>query len=261
MYRSIFVSHGAPTLVLEDRPATRFMRELGAALGRPRAIVCVSAHWETEMPAVSLACPPETIHDFHGFPEALYRLRYPAPGAPEVGRRVARLLEEAGLACHLDPDRGLDHGAWVPMMLAWPEADVPVTQLSIQHHLGTRHHLRVGEALAPLADEGVLVLGSGSATHNLGEAIGALRSGQEPGSPSEWARAFEAWLVDRVAGGDTGALCEYRRLAPHGARAHPRDEHFLPLLVAAGAGGGRGRALHRSFTLGSLAMDAFGFPA
>lgn len=258
---SVFVSHGSPTTALTDTPAHRFLMGLGAALPRPSAILCVSAHWESEAPTVSTALSPETIYDFYGFPDELYRLSYPAPGAPELATRTVEVLRAAGFACEVDPDRGLDHGAWVPLLLSYPEAGVPVTQLSVQHHLGPAHHEAIGRALAPLRAEGVLVLGSGNITHNLKDALGRLRGG--PGadlSTPEWAGAFDAWVAERVEAGGFEELADYRALAPHAEVAHPRDEHFLPLLTAAGAGGGvPGRALHRGFELGSLSMAAYVF--
>jgi 4,5-DOPA dioxygenase extradiol len=248
----VFVSHGAPTLVLEDHPARHFLAQLGRELPRPKAILCASAHWETDRPTVSTAERPQTIHDFYGFPEQLYRLRYPAPGAPDLARRAAGLLRAAGLTCAEDPSRGLDHGAWSPLILIYPEADVPVTQLSIQPGKGPEHHLAVGRALGALSDEGILVLGSGGAVHNLGHFRVDRRT------PADWAIAFEDWLTERLAGGDAAALAKYEGLAD-GAKAHPTDDHFLPLFVALGAAGpgARGRALHRSFAHGSIAMSAY----
>ncbi len=249
---TLFVSHGAPTLILEDRPARAFLKSLGQLLPRPKAIVAVSAHWDTDLPAVSLAYRPDTIHDFYGFPEALYRLRYPAPGAPELAERVARL---AG-AAH-DPHRGLDHGAWVPAMLAWPEADIPIFQLSVQPAQSPAHHIALGRSLASLRAEGVLVMGSGSATHNLRALV---RGGGET-EPEPWAQEFDDWLAETVEAGDEAALADYRAQAPNAVDAHPTDEHFLPLHVAFGAAGkgARGRALHRSFTLGNLSMASYAF--
>lgn len=227
------------------------MAGLGGQLPRPNAILCVSAHWETDRPAVSGATHPETIHDFFGFPDALYRLRYPAPGAPQLAGKVAKVLSGAGISCDVDPARGLDHGAWNPLLLAFPDADIPVTQLSIQAHLDPAHHLEVGRALRPLREEAVLILASGGAVHNLRQ----FHVDRE--TPATWAAAFEEWLVARVGAGDEDALVSYRVTQPQARQAHPRDEHFLPLFVAMGAGGGRGRALHRSFAHGSLSMAAF----
>ncbi|MBX9947379.1 MAG: dioxygenase [Reyranella sp.] len=248
---TIFVSHGAPTLILDDVPARAFLAGLGRQLPRPAAIVAVSAHWDTDLPAVSLARRPDTIHDFYGFPEALYRLRYGAPGAPELAERVARLVG----AAH-DHHRGLDHGAWVPAMLAWPEADVPIFQLSVQPAASPADHIALGRKLAALRGEGVLVMGSGSAIHNLRALVRGADSEPEP-----WARDFDDWLAAAVEKGDEAALADYRAQAPNASDAHPTDEHFLPLHVAFGAAGpgARGRALHRSFTLGNLSMASYAF--
>lgn len=251
---ALFVSHGAPTLPLEDIPARAFLRDLGAALPRPRAILAVSAHWLTDRPAVSAATRPETIHDFYGFPAELYGLRYPAPGDADLAGRVQELLSSEGLDAAVDAERGLDHGAWVPLMLMYPGADVPVIQLSLQPQLGTRHHLRLGAALAPLRDEGVLILGSGGATHNLREFRG--RGADDP--LEAYAGRFARWLSDAVERGDREALADYRALAPDAARNHPSEEHLLPLHVAAGAGA-RGERIHHSASYGILAMDAYRF--
>lgn len=247
----IFLSHGSPMLVFEDIPARSFMAGLGETLPRPDAILCVSAHWTTERPMVSGAERPETIHDFYGFPEELYRLQYPAPGAPELAGRVRDALGAAGLDCTIDADHGLDHGAWNPLMLVYPKADVPVTQLSIQPQLGPAHHLALGSALVPLRREGVLIVATGGAVHNLRQ----FHVDRE--KPAHWALSFEAWLSDRIAAGDAAALVDYRQSRPDGKLAHPTDEHLMPLFIAMGAGGGKGRALHRSFAHGSLSMAAY----
>jgi 4,5-DOPA dioxygenase extradiol len=255
-FPSVFVSHGAPTLALEQNETVEFLKRLGGELGRPKAILCVSAHWNTEVPAVSAAERPETIYDFGGFPEELYHMRYPAPGAPRLAERVPELLGGAGLPCTVAPARGLDHGAWVPLKLIYPDADVPVTQLSVQPLLGTGHHLGLGRALAPLREEGVLILATGSATHNLSR----IGRGEVP---PDWASEFDEWLFRKITEGAVEELLDYRRLAPHAAVAHPTDEHLLPLFVALGAGSGessrRGRSLHRGWTWGSLSMAAYGF--
>ncbi len=256
--KSLFVSHGSPTLILEDLPATRFLRRLGSDVARPKAIVAVSAHWMTRMPAVSGAARPETIHDFYGFPPPLYALKYAAPGAPDLAERLAEALRSAGFQAVIDPEQGLDHGAWVPAMLAWPAADIPILQLAVQPHLDAAHHYAMGQALAPLVAEGLLVMGSGSATHNLR----ALDRGRHE-SVAQWAQHFDDWLVAAIEAGDVAALLDWKHQAPHARMAHPTDEHFLPLFVAMGAAGAntRGRTLHRSFTHGALSMSAFAFEA
>lgn len=250
---AIFISHGSPMLVFEDVPARDFLVQLGQELDRPRAVLCISAHWETAEPAASGAERPETIHDFHGFPEALYRLQYPAPGAPDLAARAIDLLAAAGIQGSVDPQRGLDHGAWNPLMLMYPNADVPVTQLSVQPNHGPAHHLAMGHALAPLCREGVLVMGSGGAVHNLAQ----FRVDRT--NPASWAVSFDDWLGERIAAGDELRLVNYRRMQPDATHAHPSEEHVLPLFVAMGAGGegAKGRELHRSFTHGSLSMAAY----
>jgi 4,5-DOPA dioxygenase extradiol len=251
---TVFVSHGAPTLPLTPAPARDFLAGYGAALGRPSAILAVSAHWETEGPVLDAAEAPETIHDFYGFPRALYEMRYAAPGAPTLARRAAELLGHAGMPARLER-RGLDHGAWVPLLLMYPEADIPVVQLSLQTHLGAAHQRRVGEALQPLREDGVLILGSGSATHNLGEFRGAGIDAPAP----DWVTGFADWLAKTVEAGDDEALLDYRRAAPHAARNHPSEEHFLPIFTALGAAGhgAEGRRVHASTTYGVLAMDVY----
>jgi 4,5-DOPA dioxygenase extradiol len=246
----IFVSHGAPTLVFEPIPARDFMVGLAASLPRPTSILCVSAHWQATRPTASTAVRPETIYDFYGFPDELYRLRYPAPGAPALARRAQALLADAGIEGELDDRRGLDHGAWNPLLLLYPEADIPVAQLSLIEG-DPAAHVAVGRALAPLTEEGVLVLASGGAVHNLGQ-FRVDRS-----RPADWAIGFDDWLAGRITAGDEAALLGYRQRAD-GRMAHPSDDHILPLFVALGAARGKpGRALHRSFAHGSLSMAAY----
>jgi 4,5-DOPA dioxygenase extradiol len=254
---ALFVSHGSPTMPLERSAANDFLRKLGPALGRPNAILMVSAHWDTERPAVSAAQRPETIHDFYGFPPELYRLRYPAPGAPQLADKVAGLLERKGMRADIDPARGLDHGAWTPLILMYPEADIPVTQLSIQSHLGPAHHVQLGEALRPLRDEGVLVFASGGATHNLRE----LRFQRGNAVPQPWVAEFSEWLAAALQARRTADLVDYRARAPHAVRNHPTDEHLIPLFVALGAGdrGGATQRLHSSIESGVISMDAWRF--
>jgi 4,5-DOPA dioxygenase extradiol len=255
---TLFVSHGSPMLALRDSPARRFLQGLGKSLERPQAILVVSAHWETRgNPAVSLAPRPATIHDFGGFPRALFEIQYAAPGAPDAAERAAALLEAHGIPVGRSTQRGLDHGAWVPLSLMYPEADIPVTQLSLVHGAGPADHERLGHALAALRGEGVLVIGSGSLTHNLYEF-----SGQEIDAPAPpWVREFEAWMNVRLESGERAALLDYRRAAPSAARNHPTEEHLLPLFVAMGAAGPDARAtrLHASVEHGVLAMDVYAF--
>lgn len=257
LFPSLFVSHGPPSLVLMDCPARRFLAGYGAVVGRPRAILAVSAHWESATPAVATGEYPETIHDFYGFPRELYALRYPAPGAPEIANAAADRLEPAGFTVVREPTRGLDHGAWAPLMLLYPDADIPVAQIAIQTSLGPAHHLALGEALRPLRAEGVLILGSGNLTHNLAE----IRTQAADAPAPEWVRSFADWAAARLAAGDRAALLTYRTRAPHGARNHPSEDHLLPLFAAFGAAtpGAGGERVHASTLYGVLAMDAYRF--
>lgn len=258
----VFIGHGSPMQIPEGAPGRGFLGRLGTELPKPTAILCVSAHWETREPTVSTTAAPETIYDYYGFPDELYAVTYPAPGAPDMARHAADLLTKAGLACGLDETQGLDHGAWVPLRLMYPDADVPVAQLSLQHHLGPGHHLAVGRALAPLAEDGVLVLGAGNLTHNMQAAIRSMQGGPDA-EPEEWALGFDRWIGDAVTEGRWDDLVNYRSLAPFAEMAHPRDEHYLPLLVAAGAGGSdaRGRRLNDEFLYGTLSQAAYAFDA
>lgn len=251
---AVFVSHGAPTLLIDPGPTRDFLQRLGRSLSRPRAVLCISAHWEADHPTVTQASHPETIHDFYGFPEELYRVTYPAPGDPSLAGEVIRLLETAGFEVSASPARGLDHGAWVPLSLMFPEADVPVVQLSVQPALGSSHHVRMGRALQPLRDAGVLILGSGGATHNLREFRGQAIDVSSP----DYVQAFETWLCQVVTTGQKGALLDYLVQGPDAQRNHPTAEHFLPLFVPLGAARrDEGRLLHRGFTYGILSMAAF----
>lgn len=255
---SLFVPHGAPTFALRPGAAGAALASMAAALPQPRAIIMVSAHWETTVPTVGTANRLATIHDFYGFPEALYALRYPASGCREGAAEVRKALADAGFAVAEDAQRGLDHGAWVPLRLMFPDADVPVIPLSIQQGADAAHHLRLGRALAPLAARGFLVIASGNLTHNLRDYQIVSRSGgQSPG----YVREFADWMGARMASHDTAALLDYRREAPGGMQAHPSEEHLMPLFVALGAAGDNGevRRFHAGIDDYVLAMDAFAF--
>jgi 4,5-DOPA dioxygenase extradiol len=256
---SLFVSHGSPMTAIEPGAVRDAWTALVRALPRPRAILIASAHWETQLPMLTGNPKPETIHDFGGFPDALYRLRYPAPGSPELAAEAVAALKDAGITAGIDGCRGLDHGAWVPLMHMYPDADLPVVQLSVQPARGAAHHLALGRALAPLAGRDVLIIGSGHVTHNLRDW---MMHSRRP-APLPYVGAFADWLADRLAANDVEALSAWRERGPDAVRAHPSDEHFLPLLVAFGAAGGAPRAtrVHRDIVGGALAMDAYRFDA
>jgi len=257
---TVFVSHGSPMTALDADGAGVAWKKFADALPRPKAILMASAHWETEIPMLTGAEKPETIHDFSGFPDELYRIRYNAPGSPELARRVRELLKAQQQCAGIDGTRGLDHGAWTPLLHMYPDAHVPVVQLSVQTGLGAKHHLALGQALAPLADEGILIMGSGHMTHNLREGFAAMRPGGH-GQPYAYVAEFRHWVGERIRAKDTDALTDYRRLAPHAARAHPSEEHFLPLFVAMGAAGQgfQPELLYQEIALQALAMDAWAF--
>jgi len=253
----VFVSHGSPMLPFEDIPARKFLLGLGAKLPRPKAVLCISAHWEAAVPSVTGAEKLATIHDFYGFPRALYELEFDAPGSPDLAARAVALLKETGLEAKVDAGRGRDHGCWNPLMLIYPQSGIPVVQLSLIEGADAEAHLKLGRALAPLRKEGVLIFCSGGAVHNLRWLD---REGR--GGTIDWAAEFDRWVGERVEAGDAEALAHYRDAAPNAILAHPSEEHFLPLLVAVGAAsdgsvGAKGRRIHDSFNLGSLSMAAY----
>jgi 4,5-DOPA dioxygenase extradiol len=252
---ALFVSHGAPTFALDPGLLGPKLKQLGERLPDLAALAVVSAHWQTDAVRVMQTAAPETLHDFGGFPEALYRLRYPAPGAPSHASDTVALLKAAGIEASLDDRRGLDHGAWVPLLYLLPKAQVPVYQVSMPFDLDARGALRLGKALKSLRQRGVLVMGSGSLTHNLGEI------GLSDPNATRYAAEFTAWIRAHIEKRDLQALAEYRRRAPHAERAHPTEEHFLPLLVALGASGDGDAVtvLDGGMTYGVLSMESYVF--
>ena len=251
---------------LEPGAAGAFWSALGpaieAAAARPQAILAVSAHSLARAPTLLAAAQHSTVHDFSGFPDALYRLRYDAPGAPDLATQVMTLLHGAGLPVHSSVDGGLDHGIWTPLRFMWPAADVPVLPLAFPPDWTPTQLFALGQALAPLAGQGVLILGSGSITHNLRMVFGV--SGRPPLDAPEIkeSAAFRSWWAGKTATADWPALLDYRRQAPFAALMHPTDEHLLPFFVAAGAGSpGAGHRLHHSLTYGCLGMDGYAFGA
>jgi len=250
---TLFISHGSPTFALEPGKLGPQLGALGARLPRPRAVLVMSPHWMTRAVEVQALSAPATIHDFGGFPPALYALAYPAPGAPEVAAEVRALLARQGISAAASTTGGLDHGAWVPLMHLYPAADVPVLQVSQPATRDPRAIFALGEALAPLREAGVLLVGSGTLTHNLYEfRSGAARDGY----PAE----FAAWVWQRIAAGDVDGLLDYRAQAPHAVRAHPTDEHLMPLFFALGAAGAApAERLDGGISDGILSMDSFVF--
>ncbi|MEK1909346.1 MAG: class III extradiol ring-cleavage dioxygenase [Pseudomonas chlororaphis] len=254
MLPSLFISHGSPMLALEPGASGPALARLAAELPRPKAIVVVSAHWESQDLRVSSNPRPQTWHDFGGFPAALFAVQYPASGQPELAEQVAQLLRADGLPAQLDDQRPFDHGVWVPLSLMYPQADIPVVQVSLPSRMGPALQTQVGHALSSLRQQGVLLIGSGSITHNLRE----LDWHAGPESIEPWAKAFRDWMIEKLAANDEAALHDYRRQAPNAVRSHPSDEHLLPLYFARGAGGDFSIA-HQGFTMGALGMDIYRF--
>jgi 4,5-DOPA dioxygenase extradiol len=248
---TLFLSHGSPMHAIQPGAVRAVWEGIARDLPRPKAILIASAHWETAAPALTANAKPETIHDFYGFPKPLYEIQYPANGDPALASRSVALLKD--FKAIADPIRGLDHGAWSPLLYMYPKADVPVVQIAVQTALGTQHHVEVGRALAPLAREGVLIIGSGHMTHNLSE--------RRDGAPAAYAKEFQAWVKQKIDGHDLEQLADYRKLRPDGVRAHPTDEHFLPLFIALGSASANYKAQHLydGIEMGSLAMDAYRF--
>lgn len=254
---SLYISHGSPMTALNPGLVGERLSALAARLPRPRAIVMASAHWLTHQPVVGGHARPPTIHDFGGFPQALFDLQYPAPGDPALAQEIAQRLNAAGLPTAIDPQRGLDHGAWVPLRFLYPQAEIPVVPLAIQPMRGPAHQFALGRALAPLREQGVLLIGSGSITHNLHD----WRSYQD-GKEAPYVRPFIEWVEQRLQADDSAALLDYRRQAPHAVQAHPSDEHLQPLHFAMGAAGGDALGAQRidaGIDAGFLAMDIYRF--
>jgi 4,5-DOPA dioxygenase extradiol len=241
-------------LALEPGASGPALARLAAELPKPKVIVIVSAHWESNELLVSGNPQPDTWHDFGGFPKALFEVQYPAPGDPQLAAEVVELLKSGDLPARIDAKRPFDHGVWVPLSLMYPQADIPVVQVSLPTRGGPALQTRVGHALRSLREQGVLLIGSGSITHNLRE----LDWHAGPESVEPWAKAFRDWMIEKLAANDEVALHDYRQQAPNAVRNHPSDEHLLPLYFARGAGGEFSVA-HQGFTLGALGMDIYRF--
>jgi 4,5-DOPA dioxygenase extradiol len=264
---ALFVSHGSPMFALEVGESGPALTRLGSELKKRagdglRGVVIMSPHWMARSPAVMTNAKPVTWHDFGGFPQELYALDYPAAGAPDLASEVIGLLRQGGIEAQSDPKRPLDHGAWVPLMHLFPAADVPVVQVALPAGWSPAQIYAMGQALQPLRERGVLVIGTGSMTHNLGEFFGGERK------PDPYVVEFSRWVESAVERGDLPSLLDYRRLAPHAQRAHPSDDHFLPIFFTLGAGGfGSAEApvrpgyVTREVMYGMLAMDSFTLPA
>jgi 4,5-DOPA dioxygenase extradiol len=253
---AVFLAHGSPMLAIEQDDFTAALRRFGAGLPRPRAIVIVSAHWEAQGAIrVTGSERPPLIYDFSGFPEEMYEVRYPCPGDPALASELVQMLSAAGVKATLDPGRGLDHGAWVPLKHAFASADIPVVEVALPTPRTPAGLAQAGKALAPLRDRGVLLAGSGGIVHNLRR----VRLDDKRAPADAWARDFDAWVWERVQALDLASLSAYRDRAPQAALAAPTPEHFDPLFFVLGAAvpGARVSALYEGFHYGNLSMRSF----
>ncbi len=252
----VFISHGSPMVAVESDAYTKALRRLGEDLPLPRAIVVVSAHGESPAPLrVTGSEKPPIVYDFFGFPEELYRLRYPSPGNPDLGSEIVELLSQAGFEARLDPARGLDHGAWVPMLHAYPDARVPLLEVTLPVPRKASELLKIGQALAPLRSRGVLLVGSGGVVHNLGR----LHWGDKNAPVDPWARRFDDWIRARLEKKDREEIRDYSAGAPESKLAVPTTEHFDPLFFVLGAAAGADRVVdvYEGFQYGNLSMRTF----
>lgn len=259
---TLFVSHGGPDIVLADTEARHYLETVSTLMPRPKAIVIVSAHFETDGVAVVTDPKPGMIYDFGGFAPELYRMVYPAKGEPALAERVFGMLEAAGLNPHTYEKRGYDHGTWTPLMLAFPDAGIPIVQVSIDPTRDAAWHYAIGKALAPLREEGILLIGSGHITHNLRAYFTTIRRGAEPDPVlAGKVHAFTEWFEERLAAGDSDALLHWKDRAPYPSENHPTDEHLMPIFFALGAAGeaGKGRRVHNSVDHGFFANDSYLF--
>lgn len=224
-----FISHGAPSFAIEPDALSAYLHKLGKSLPNVKAVLIVSPHWQTRQLEVMSTLKPETVHDFFGFPAALYDLQYPAQGDPVLARSVTDLLNQQGFTAIENTSQGYDHGAWVPLLYLFPNHTIPVIQVSLPIHFNPQLAFNLGKALTSLRDEGVMIIGSGGLTHNLYE----LQS--KEAKPEAYIEEFTDWVDEKIQSKDFDKLLEYRNLAPHSKRAHPTEEHLLPLFVALGA--------------------------
>ncbi|MCJ8012940.1 dioxygenase [Paenibacillus sp. KQZ6P-2] len=255
MMPSYFFAHGAPSLVLEEHAYTDLLKNFASHTTKPKAIVIFSAHWEEPVQTVSAVDLYSTIYDFGGFQDDLYRMTYPAPGDRSLSDQIQSLFTEHGIPSRLNEERGLDHGSWAVLKLVYPDADIPVVALSVNRYLTNEQQYEIGKALSELREQDVLIIGSGGTVHNL-RSVNWRAEGVD-----EWAGAFDGWLQSKLEAWDTESLFKYRELAPHAQMAVPTSEHFIPLLIAMGAGDANRQAtlLHRSYQYGNLSLSCWQF--
>ena len=249
----LFISHGSPMLALDPEQVGPALHRLSLNLPKPHAIIVMSAHWESDALEVNTGVRPETWHDFRGFPPALYEMRYPAPGHPELAEEILHLLAEAHIPAHANSTRPRDHGVWMPLLHMYPEADIPVVEISLPMNMNADEIYKIGQTLAPLREKQILLIGSGSITHNLRELSWNGHNDKVP----EWASTFRNYVVNKLTHSQYDAVLEWQDI-PYVAKNHPTIEHFAPLFFAMGTGP-RFSVVHSSFSMGALGMDIYRF--
>ncbi|MGE6376304.1 dioxygenase family protein [Peribacillus muralis] len=255
MMPSLFLSHGTPLLALEKNGYTAFLTEYTNAMNKPAAIVIMSAHWESEEQLISAVSKHQVIYDFVGFSEEIFKITYPAPGCLELSDRILTLFSSIGVWGELDDRRPLDHGAWGLLHIMYPAADIPIVSLSINPELPLNKQYEIGKALAELKEENVLIIGSGGIVHNF------THIQKDMNVAEGWAIDFENWVEGKIMAWDLESLFNYDQYAPYSMDAVPTKEHFIPLIIAMGAGDGHKKAtmLHRTFQYGNLSLTAWKF--
>lgn len=248
-----FLSHGSPDLLIREAPAAIFLKDLSIPVKTARAILVISAHWETDIPSITGNQKPETIHDFYGFPQELYDIRYQVNGSREIAQEICDMLQEHNINAKIDKERGLDHGAWMPLCLAVPNCNIPVLQLSIQPHESAEYHYNIGKALRMFRDNGIIIIASGNITHNI---RAALQGNQEDGQ--KYAEAFDEWINNALTKRIDDDLLHWKQKAPHAKWNHPTDDHILPLFVILGASESeQAKRIHQSYDYNVLSMASY----
>ncbi|MGI2175850.1 DODA-type extradiol aromatic ring-opening family dioxygenase [Shewanella ulleungensis] len=255
--KPLFISHGSPMMAVEKSQTSRFLQQLGQAIPTPSAIVVFSAHFDVKHDVIITAGQqPETIHDFYHFPDELYQIRYPAPGAPKLAQRIATLFADSNINAKLDSQQGWDHGVWIPLRLMYPQANIPIVQISINTRIGAAQNYRYGQLLAQLKNDNILIIGSGGISHNLAEVFKRTKTV----NGVDMMNQFRHWVEDKLVNNDIESLLNYQQLAPHAKFNHPTPEHFLPLMSVLGASDNtRANKIHHDVEYELLALDAYSF--
>jgi len=258
---ALFISHGSPIMAIKQSATSDFLTSLGKTLKTPSAIVIFSAHFDMAHDeaahniVITAGNAPESIHDFYNFPAHMYNIKYPASGHPELAGNIATLFKNKGITAILDERQGWDHGVWIPLRLMYPQANIPIVQVSINTRLGAKAMYEFGQLLAPLREQNILIIGSGGISHNLPEIF------KKPSTPNrvQMVNEFTQWVEQTLLAQDTAALLDYLNQAPHVLFNHPTQEHFLPLFAAMGAGGTQVKKLFSDTEMNILALDAYKF--